>query len=117
MRTVKKTSAKKYQAGGAKPKGVRGPSDSIIVKKSGKTMGEMARGAGEPVSYSSSKTKTVSVSPDKKYKTKVKQKMGPSVKGRPSSVSTKVKNRRTVKGVASGAPKAGMMKKGGAKKK
>jgi len=62
---------------------------------------------GSPESFASRKTKTVSVSPDKNYKTTVKEKMGPA------GVSTKVTNRRTVKGVLSGAPKAGMMRKGG----
>ena len=44
MKTVKKTSTKKYQAGGAKPKDVKGPSGSKMAKKSGKTMGKMAGG-------------------------------------------------------------------------
>ena len=62
--------------------------------------------------FSSRKTKTVSVSPDKNYKTIVKQKISPS------ELSTKVSNRRTIKGVVTGAPKvvnsAPMKKKGGA---
>lgn len=71
----------------------------------------MMQYGGPQESFASRKTKTVSVSPDKKYKTTVKQNMGPA------GVSTKVTNRRTVKGVLSGAPKAGMMKKGGNTKK
>ena len=65
---------------------------------------------GQPESYASRKIKTVSVSPDKKYKTTVKEKI------RPEGVSTTVTNRRTVKGLLTGAPKASMMKMGGAMK-
>lgn len=61
-------------------------------------------------SFGSRKVKTVSVSPDRNYKTIVKEKMGPE------GSSTTVTNRRTVKGALSGAPKAAMMKKGGAMK-
>lgn len=61
-------------------------------------------------SFGSKKVKTVSVSPDRNYKTIVKEKMGPE------GSSTTVTNRRTVKGALSGAPKAGMMKKGGSMK-
>jgi hypothetical protein len=162
MKTVKKTSAKKYQRGGTanllkglinaaapKPSGLKdivkkpvtkpsatagGPSikdsGSIMGKLAGKTGSKKKGGAtkpkaaygmavkpsmmqsgGERESFASRKIKTVSVSPDKNYKTTVKEKMGPS------GVSTKVANRRTVKGVASGAPKPRMMKKGGTTKK
>jgi len=62
---------------------------------------------GTPETFGSRKIKTVSVSPDKKYKTTVKEKMGPE------GVSTTITNRRTVKGLLTGAPKASMMKDGG----
>ena len=76
-----------------------------------KNLKKAETGGPGPETFASRKTKTVSLSPDKNYKTTVKQKMGPQ------GVSTKVTNRRTVKGVLSGAPKAGVMKKGGSVKK
>jgi hypothetical protein len=119
MKTVKKTSVKKYQKGAQT--GATGVGKSTTTEKN--SMGTMSKkpltpkaaygmavkpgmmqSGGERESFASRKIKTVSVSPDKNYKTTVKEKMGPS------GVSTKVKNRRTVKGVASGAPKPRMMK-------
>jgi hypothetical protein len=160
MKSVKKTSVKKYQAGGATPKGKIArleKKEARQVDKGNKAVDEgrerkanrilgraaktedrkirlsekmkaggtakpkaaygmavkpsMMQNGGERESFASRKIKTVSVSPDKNYKTTVKEKMGPS------GVSTKVANRRTVKGVASGAPKPRMMKKGGTTKK
>lgn len=66
---------------------------------------------GTPVTFASKKIKTVSVSPDKKYKTIVKEKMGPK------GSSTTVTDRRTIKGALTGAPKVPNPKKPTTKKK
>jgi hypothetical protein len=80
------------------------------MKKGGAAKSKVSKmkDGGEQETYASRKRKTVTKSPDKNYKTKVKEKMGPS------GTSAKVVNRRTVKGVVSGASK---MKKGGVSKK
>jgi hypothetical protein len=101
MKAVKKTSAKKYQAGGTQPKDVKGPSGSKMVKKSGKTMGKMAGGPDylkDPMSGTSDK--------------------GTPVTGKTGYVPPKKKGGTAKPKAAYGmAVKPSMMKKGGAAKK